>query len=195
MPRRPARFVLLLLGLVASIPAGAADKGLYVSLKLGTTDVDASYGSAFRQVIDGNDESVTFEAGFRYSSHWAIQAAYHDFGSAPGVGAPCGDEAAACPAIIVPVASDATAYSLAIVPQLPLGRRLSLFGKIGLVAWDSQVRQTGGVANVIGNFSEEDLLWGVGARVAIFGPLEVFYEYEGIGDTFETQAFGATLQF
>ena len=40
-----------------------------------------------------------------------------------------------------------------------------------------------------------DLLWGLGVRVAIFGPFEVFYEYEGIGNDFETQAFGATFQF
>ena len=39
------------------------------------------------------------------------------------------------------------------------------------------------------------MIWGAGLRLQIFGPIQIFYEYEGVGEDFETQSFGATWQF
>ncbi|MDX1383084.1 MAG: outer membrane beta-barrel protein [Thermoanaerobaculia bacterium] len=189
----PARFVLLLLTL--ALPAAAAEPGLYASFKLGTTDLEASFGGAFDQVIDGDDDSQAIEVGYRFSRHWAVQAAYHELGTVPGTATPC-DPQGVCQPVVTPIAADSTAFSIAAVPQLPLGKRLSLFGKVGVAFWESDVGPTGAPATEpIPGASGEDLIWGAGVRLAIFGPLELFYEYEGIGDDFETQAFGATFQF
>jgi len=182
--------------LVAAAPSARAhENGLYVSLKLGTTDVDASFGDAFDQVVDGDDDSETIEAGFRFSRYWAIQAGYHDFGDVPGFGQPCTEDAEVCIPVLVPISAETKAYSLAIVPQLPLGKRLSIFGKLGAIALETEVRDADDALGFFEDFDEEDLLWGAGLRLQIFGPIQIFYEYEGIGDDFETQSFGATWQF
>lgn len=181
--------------LVVPTGARAHDTGLYLSLKLGTTDVDASFGDAFDAVAEGDDDSRTVELGYRWSRFWALQAGYHDLGRVPGFGDPCDPQAEVCAAVVVPVEAETKAYSLSIVPQLPLGRRLSIFGKVGLVALESEVRGRDAVAELFEKISEEDVIWGIGLRLGLLGPLQLFYEYEGIGEDFETQAFGATWQF
>ena len=199
-PRLARRLGIAVLALAAAAVlhparAEAHESGLYVSLKLGTTDVDAEFGDAFDKVIDGDDDSKTIEAGFRFGRFWAIQGGYHDFGEAPGFGTPCRDDEQVCTPIDVPLEAETTAYSLAVVPQLPLGRRLSVFTKIGAIALESEVRDADGTRDFFEDFSEEDVLWGAGLRLQIIGPIQIFYEYEGVGEEFETQAFGATWQF
>ncbi|MEM9409222.1 MAG: hypothetical protein AAGA81_24545, partial [Acidobacteriota bacterium] len=61
--------------------AMAEDRGLYVAAKLGSTDVEAELGDTFDQVIDGDEDSTTFEIGFKVNRFWAVQAGYHDFGN------------------------------------------------------------------------------------------------------------------
>jgi hypothetical protein len=195
--RRAAFALCAAAALAVALPApGAAhESGLYVSLKLGTTDVDAEFGDAFDKIIDGDDDSKTIEAGFRLGRYWAIQGGYHDFGEAPGFGTPCRDDVEVCIPVDVPLAAETTAYSLALVPQLPLGQRLSVFAKIGAIALESEVRDADGTRDFFEDFSEEDVLWGAGLRLQIIGPIQLFYEYEGVGEEFETQSFGATWQF
>ncbi len=87
------------------------------------------------------------------------------------------------------------AYSLAFVPQFPLGKRLSVFGKVGAIALETEVSDRDGISDFFEDFDEEDVIWGVGLRLQIFGPIQIFYEYEGVGEDFETQSFGASWQF
>ena len=173
----------------------AHDPGFYFSIKYGTTDVDASFGDAFDQVVEGDDDSQAYEVGFRWSSHFAIQGGYHDFGNVPGFGTPCSEDDEVCIPVDVPIEAETKAYSIALVPQLPLGKRLSVFAKVGAIALETEVEDRDGVTDFFEEFDEEDVLWGAGLRLQIFGPIQIFYEYEGVGEDFETQAFGATFQF
>ena len=181
--------------LLAPPRAMAHDNGLYVSIKYGTTDVDASFGDAFDQVVEGDDDSQTLEAGYRWSPHFAIQGGYHDFGEVPGFGTPCTDDDDVCLPIDIPIEAETTAYSLSFVPQFPLGKRLSVFGKIGAIALETEVNDKSDISDFFDDFEEEDVIWGAGLRLQIFGPIQIFYEYEGVGEDFETQSFGATWQF
>ena len=181
--------------LLAPSSARAHDNGLYVSLKYGTTDVDASIGDAFDQVIDGDDDSQAIEAGFRWSPYFAIQAGYHDFGKVRGFGEPCPDDAEVCVPIEVPIEAETEAFSLSIVPQFPLGKRLSLFGKIGAIALETEVNDQSGVIDFFGDIDEQEVIFGAGVRLGIFWGIQVFYEYEWVGEDFETQSFGASWQF
>jgi hypothetical protein len=175
--------------------AQAHDNGLYISLKYGTTDVDASFGDAFDQILDGDDDSQAIEAGFRWSPYFAIQAGYHDFGKVTGVGDPCPDDAEVCVPIEVPIEAETEAFSLSIVPQFPLGKRLSVFGKIGAIALQTEVDDSADLIDFVGDIDEQDVLFGAGVRLGIFWGIQVFYEYEWVGDDFETQSFGASWQF
>jgi hypothetical protein len=181
--------------LLAPSSARAHENGLYISLKYGTTDVDASFGDAFDQVVDGDDNSETIEAGYRWSPYFAIQGGYHDFGEVPGFGTPCSDDEDVCIPIDIPIEAETKAYSLSFVPQFPLGKRLSVFGKVGAIALETEVSDRDGISDFFEDFEEEDVIWGVGLRLQIFGPIQVFYEYEGVGEDFETQSFGASWQF
>jgi hypothetical protein len=192
MKRASLLSVLLLFALPVTAPA--AEQGLYASIKLGSTDVEASIGDNLDQVLDGDEDSKAYEVGFRFTRFFAIQAGYHDLGNIPGFGSPCPD-GEICPAVVVPIEADTKAYSLAAVPQLPLGRRLSVFGKIGLVAWEADVEAVEGFEDVVEDFDDEEIIYGVGVRLALLGPLEIFGEWESIGSDIETVSFGLTFQF
>jgi hypothetical protein len=186
-----------LAALVLLVPtrARAHENGLYVSFKYGTTDVEASIGDAFDQVVDGDDDSQAIEAGYRWSKWFAIQAGYHDFGKVPGFGEPCPDDSEVCVPIEVPIEAETEAFSLSFVPQLPLGQRLSVFVKAGAIALETEVNDTDDVIDFVEDIDEQEVIYGAGVRLGIFWGIQVFYEYEWVGDDFETQSFGATWQF
>jgi hypothetical protein len=185
----------LLLGSLATT-AEAADRRFYVSAKWGSSDVEGSLDDTLQQIVDGDEDSIGFELGFRFLKYLGVQAGYHDFGSAPGFGPPCGPGDAICPSVLLPTEADTTAYSITVVPRLPLIGTLALFGKVGLARWESEVRSAfSGDGEPFGEFSEEDLIYGVGLRAGLIGPLSVYGEYEKIGDIIETISVGATLTF
>jgi hypothetical protein len=189
--------VLLLVALVAATAssAGAAERRFYISAKWGSTDFKGSIDDRLQQIFDGDEDSQAFEIGYRFLKYLGVQAGYHDFGNAPGFGSPCGPGAEVCPALVVPTIADTTAYSVSVVPRLPLIGTLSLFGKLGLARWESDVRGVFSDGASFGSFSEEELIYGVGLRAGLIGPISIFGEYEKLGDVIETISFGATLTF
>jgi hypothetical protein len=186
---------LAAIALLAPPRARAHENGLYISFKYGTTDVDASIGDAFDQVVDGDDDSQAIEAGYRWSPYFAIQAGYHDFGQVEGIGEPCSDDSEVCIPIEVPIEAETEAFSLALVPQLPLGKRLSVFVKVGAISLETEVKDQDDLLEFFEDFDEQEVIYGAGLRLGIFWGIQVFYEYEWVGDDFESQSFGATWQF
>jgi hypothetical protein len=187
--------VAALLALIAPPRAQAHENGLYVSFKYGTTDVDASIGDAFDQVVDGEDDSQAIEAGYRWSPYFAIQAGYHDFGQVEGFGEPCADDSEVCIPIEVPIEAETEAFSLSLVPQLPLGKRLSVFVKVGAISLQTEVNDRDDVIEFFEDIDEQEVIYGAGVRLGVFWGIQVFYEYEWVGEDFESQSFGATWQF
>ncbi|HVS13306.1 MAG TPA: outer membrane beta-barrel protein [Thermoanaerobaculia bacterium] len=188
--------VLAVLVVLCASVADAADRRFYLSAKWGTTDVDGRLDDTFDQILDGDEDSSGFEVGYRFMKYLGVQAGYHDFGSVPGFGPPCGPGDEVCPlALVIPTVADTTAYSLSVVPRLPLLGTLSLFGKVGLARWESDLRAAFGDGTGLGSFSEEDVIYGAGLRAGLLGPLSVYAEYEKIGDVIETISLGATLTF
>jgi hypothetical protein len=197
--RRRHQVVLLILGTTAMAGMASpalAENPIYLVGKLGSTTMDTDLGNTFRQVIDGDDDSWAFGVGLRLGDHLAFQAEYQDFGSVPGVGSPCADNADACIEILVPVQADSTAISVSVLPHLPLTERLFVYGKLGFVSWESDVsdvRETGN--RFIDDFKDEDLVYGAGVRLVLPGPFGAFAEYERIADLFDTVSVGATFGF
>lgn len=170
----------------------AQDRGLYVAAKLGSTDVEADLGDTFDQVIDGDEDSTTFEIGFKFNRFWAVQAGYHDFGnfdtSLLGCEA-CGDGGLVLDA-------DTRAYSLSVVPQIDLVWRVSIFAKVGLAIWETEIDAiTDDTSQFVDDFTDEDIIYGVGARFRLLGNLSAFAEWEQIASDIETISIGAHLQF
>ena len=188
-------FVLLFLTAMAG-PA-VAENPIYLTGKLANTTTNDEFGQAFTQIIDGDDEGYSVGLGFKLGKYLAFQAEYHDFGQAGGIGSPCPDDPAiGCIEILVPVEADSTAISVSVLPRWEVSDRFSLYGKFGVVTWDTEV--TGILDNVemaIEDFDDEDLLFGAGLHYQLPGPFGFFAEYENIADAFETVALGATFGF
>ena len=138
----------------------------------------------------------SYGAGFRFGRHLAVQAEYHDLGSTSGFRSACAFDEPVCIAQAIPVEADSSAISLSVLPHLPLTRRIHLYGKLGVVSWDSDISVLDDLA---GDFfeqrSDEDLVYGAGLRVELPGPIDGFAEYERIADIFDSVAIGATWGF
>ncbi len=136
--------------------------------------------------------------GLRFGDYLVFQAEYHDFGSVPGLGAPCPEDALIlCIDVVVPVEADSSAVSVSFLPQLPLGERAYLYGKLGVVSWESDVSEaldTGGRL-FRDDVDGEDLVYGAGFRLMFPGPFAGFAEYEKISDAFESISLGVTYGF
>ena len=195
MQRSPLT-VLMFLALVLAAKAAAAGNPFYLTGKLGSTSLDADLGDSFRAILDDNDNSWSFGVGFRLGDHLAFQAEYHELGTTTGTGSSsCGPEDL-CIQVVVPLEADSTALSVSVLPQLPIGERFFVYGKLGFVSWDSDVSTISDAADrFIDTFEDEDLLYGAGVRLLLPGPFGVFAEYESIAGDFETVSLGATLGF
>ncbi len=136
---KPTRILLLcaFLLIVASATS-AAERGLYFNVKFGDTDAEASVGDVFDAALDGESDSRAYELGWRLNNFVAFQVGYHDLGDIEGIA--CLGIGNSCGGVLnVPFIADTVAYSLAFVPQLLLTRSISIFGKIGVVALESEV--------------------------------------------------------
>ena len=189
------RTVLLFLVLAALAPAAAADNPFYLTLRLGSTSLDADVEEAVDQVLDGDDNSLAVGLGFRFGKYMAFQAEWHDLGEVTGAGLPCPvDELILCAEPEIPIEADSSAVSVTFLPQLPLGgERFFLYGKLGFVSWESDVSEAIEAGSRLGEVSDEDLVYGLGFRVELPGPFTAFAEFEKFADTFETVALGATF--
>ena len=190
--RRFQLTALLLLTVVSASPA-LAENPIFLTGKLGNTSFDADPGSDIQQIFDGDDNSWTFGLGLRFGDYLVFQAEYHDFGSVPGLGAPCPVDTPDC--LTIPIEADSSAVSVSFLPHWPLSERVFLFGKIGFVSWESDISAAlDSGSEFLEDFDDEELLYGAGVRVMLPGPFAAFAEFEKISDTFETIALGVHVR-
>jgi len=157
----------LFLALLLVMPACAQAADVYVGFGLGS-GVDAS--ALDSSSLDPESSGTPFKilAGVRFLRFLGVEAAYYDFG----------DEACCREVADFGFATSTNGYSVAVVGRLPVGPRLSVFGKIGTLAWN----EDGTIVTLLGpdHFSDDgvDLLTGVGLGIHILFGLEVRGEWE-----------------
>ena len=189
--------VLVLLCLAALASSAAAENPFYLTAKVANTTTDGELNDTFTNLIDGDDEGFGLGLGFKLGRYLAFQAEYHDFGKAPGLGTPCPEDSLIiCIAALVPVEADSSAISVSVLPRWQASERFSIYGKLGVVTWESNVSAVlDTLDRATDDLDDEDLLFGAGLHYQLPGPFGVFAEYENIADTFETVAFGTTFGF
>jgi hypothetical protein len=188
---KPLVLSALVLMVLPSMPL-LADGLFYIGGKVGATSVDADIEESFELILDGDDDGLAAALGLRLGNHLAFELAYHDFGSVPAFAAQCPE----CLALSAPLEGDTTAVSLTFLPHLPITDSFLAYGKIGIMSWETSVDEIGsGLENAFEDYSDEDLVYGVGLRYLLPGPLGVFAEFESFADSFETVSLGATLGF
>ena len=87
---------------------------------------------------------------------------------------------------------DFNAFSLVVVPQVALTERVAVYGKLGMLEWDSDVAWFAGPQGP--DPSERDLLAGIGARYVFPKGLGVLLEYED-ADFLRAVSVGASWRF
>jgi hypothetical protein len=190
---RPLLFSVLL-AMAAAVPATAADKGLFINARWGDTDNDLRLGDTFEAAINGDSDYRAVEVGWRFSRLLAFQVGYHDFDRALGEASQCSGDV--CALFLEPVAAETTAFSVSLAPEVALTKSVDLFGKVGVVAWDTDITDAASeLGERIANFSDEELLYGVGVRLFLIAGLSISYELEWFGSDIKTQAFGASNSF
>lgn len=137
--------------------SGSMTSNLYFGAQL----ANANYEEA-----DDSSAAFGFFGGFHLNEVLAIEAAYNDFGKAEKGG----------------IKAEASAISLGMVGKLPIKTDFTLFGKVGLAAWDIDVSP--------GSFSDSgtDVYFGIGADYDISGTAAVRFgidQYTMGGDTDE----------
>lgn len=188
------RLILVALIAVASATTATADK-IYATGSIGSTSLAADYGEIWTQSVDGDDGSWTLGAGFQLNENLALQAEYHELGRVRGAGSPCHDQIEICILVIAPIEADSSAVSISVLPQLPLGERLRLYGKLGLMSWKTDVYDLLQGRRRITGVDGEDPLWGGGARLQLRGSVGAFAEYERVPDAFESVSLGMIVSF
>jgi OOP family OmpA-OmpF porin len=141
---------------LASLPAVAADNGIYLG---------ASVGQSGLQIDDFDyDASATgykIIAGWRFLDWLAVEGNYVDFGS--------GDDRVEG----TKIETEADGISLSAVGFLPVGP-VDLFARVGAVDWSADISSPG-IAS--GGDDGTDLTYGVGAQVRVWS-LSIRAEYE-----------------
>lgn len=201
---------MLCLALAAPVSADASP--WYLVGKLGEATAEAEFGPPiFGWRIDGDDSAGSFEVGYALHPSFALQAGYHDLGEYRGSPIPCPPGAScpeqACPpeqfciavvplpliAPVHPAAAEITGFSLSAVPRWPISERFSVYGKLGVFAWESELRPIF-PGQSLPRPSDEDFLAGLGAELAFRNGFGLLVEGERT-DLFEAISLGARWRF
>jgi len=139
--------------------------GLFVA-SLGTTSIAAAVaGDTYAGVSVGNaspdssgiDSAVGWKifGGYALNEILAVEGGYVSFGKMDG-----------------PFASsvEPTGFEVAAVGNFPINSQFSLFGKVGLLAWDTKETNTFGNSN---STTDTDVFYGAGGQYEISGNLAV----------------------
>lgn len=214
---------ITLAGLVLGIsPAFAGDSSWFIEARLGQSDFDAVLGSRWPKHFGGDDDAFGIELGYSVNRYFAVQVGYHDFGEGQGTGAPCPEDAEICIATVdgqplaidasalaicipgapdlicglvaTPLVAEMTGVSLAAVPSWPVNDRFSIFGKVGLMAWDADVAEAFD-GFPIDSLSDRDLLTGVGLRYTFPSGFGVAAEYQQFDLDVGATSLGASWRF
>jgi hypothetical protein len=190
--------------------AGASESPWYVEAAFGQASAEASLGSRHSKWIDDENGAATVALGYRVNRHLAIQAGYHDLGDHYAFGSPCRQtddeciqrlanlelcvEGTECAQVLLDLDADLSGFSLAAVPSWGVSERVSVRGKVGIMAWDSEVRGPLDFGP-IESFTGEDLLLGIGLEYGFSSGLGLLLEYSELDLDVSTTALGVSWNF
>jgi len=178
------RTPLIVLGLL-SLPAAALGEP-YAVAKLAYATADLPLGAPYNGVIDDTAPGLGIDVGFAFARNWAVEIGATRYGSLDGFGTPC-VQGSVCPLLVRDIGgNDMTMYNAALVPRIPAGRA-RFFARVGYYRAniDTNVDLPGA-----GDFHEDGLMLGVGARWYFSDPWSVSLEATRFDDNLRQIALG-----
>lgn len=138
-------------------------------------------------VIADEDTSYELGIGYAFNRILSLQGSYHNFGKPTGF-AGCPPEVL-CILAFSPEAVKVDGWAAAVAATWPLGQNLDVFGKLGVIAWD-----TSAVSPSL-NDSGADLLYGAGATWYVSERWGLQLAYEEADLDIRTGKFGLVYRF
>jgi OOP family OmpA-OmpF porin len=181
--------------LAACTPAWAQDTGFYVGGALGQAsyrevcrDFDTLVGVAGAFACQGErDTAGKVFAGWRFLRFLAAELSYIDYGEVKAQGTVSG--------AMVTATSGVRAAGISALGILPLGERLSVFGRLGLLQSKTRM-QSAGAVTAANNHDETELHVGIGGMFQMTRGWALRAEYERLNDTrIDLSTLGVQYQF
>lgn len=171
--------------LAASAAQAQPSSNFYAVASVGYSDT--SFRPTVNDVIDDDDQSFEVGIGYAFNRYLSVQGSYHDFGEPTGF-ANC-PPGVLCITVTTPEPVEVDGWSASVIGHLPLGERLSLFGKAGILSWDTSASSSSL------DDSGEDLLVGAGVSWQLTDRWGVELAYERVDLDIDSGKLGVAFRF
>lgn len=184
--------------------AVAADSaGWQIDLKYGQSTLEQSFVGRRTIAFDDESDAAGVEVGYRFNDYIGLQAGYHDLGTFQGTAPFCPNNDQACIAHLalfapLPFEAQVLGWSLAAVPSWPFTDRLSAYGKVGLLDWETEMELIPVFHVIIAEFdtfSDTDLVTALGLRYRFRKNLGALIEYQRLDLDLDSTTVGVTWKF
>ena len=157
----------------ASLLGTAAHAQPYIGLSIGQSSIDESIteGLITSGTTDGKDSAFKLFGGYRFHPNFAAELAYVNLGELTYSGT----------FFATPVTGGsvkANGLNMSAVGILPLTNEFSLFGKLGLFAWEAKASDTTGGVPFSATADGADVSFGIGASYDFTKQFSVRAEWE-----------------
>lgn len=174
------------------------DEGPYVGVGIGHAKLDNDTFDDLDRLgasTDDTDTAYKLYAGYQFNPNFAIEAGYVDFGEFTASANNGFDSAKA--------SLKADGFTTALVGKLPIANGFGIYGKLGLIAWDADLKESSNIGGI--NYNESasedgtDPFYGAGAEYVI-DQIMLRAEYERFdlsesGEDFKTDLFSASIGY
>jgi hypothetical protein len=148
--------------------------GFYMGVSAGATDADE--GNAVPLLItsgtfDGSSSGIKLFGGVAFSKNLAFEMAWVDLGEATYSGTFLGTP-------VMYGTLETSGLNMSIVGTIPLNPSFALFGKVGLFAWDADMRDVTGSFGYWQTTYDVDISYGFGASFQFNRNVAVQAEWE-----------------
>ncbi len=176
-----------------SIAAAEAQRGdFYIGANYGIADVEVRSSGAYDQIVDGEENALSYEIGYRFNPNIGLEAGYHDLSKVDGTILPCAEDSSCSKK---DTKTDFTALTLALVPSYQITGRVLLFAKVGLVSWEGDIDGADADLDIaLDDLDSGDTLLGVGVQVSLIAGLDVVTQWQSFSDI-EILSAGLRLTF
>lgn len=171
------------------------NEGPYVGAGLGYTKLDndsldwlADAGAS----TDDSDTGYKLFVGYQFNPNFAIEAGYVDFGDFSA--------SASVPGYSAKAEISAEGFTAALVGKLPIQNGFSVFGKLGMIAWDGDYKESDSDGWSYSESSDgSDPYYGIGAeyeveRILMRAEFER-YDISDSGEDFEIDMISASIGY
>ncbi|MDR5893204.1 porin family protein [Halomonas mongoliensis] len=182
---------------------GVPDEGFYLGTAIGQAKLKndtLDWLDDLGANTDDKDTAFKLFAGYQFNANFAVEASYVDFGdfeasafATDGINVASGN-----------VKASVDGFGFALVGRLPIDAGFSVYGKLGLIAWDgkvSGVARENGTVVFEGSDSADDIdpFYGVGVeyvvnQVMVRAEFER-YDISDSGEDFEIDLISASIGY